>query len=156
MEPALRLTLRTGWPFAAVPLVAVLTMLVPPMNGPTASAPLSASALLLGTLLATGFAVAAVRRADRILLRAAPPLVFILGLAVARSSGGGSASGLTPLLLLPLLWVVVFGTRVDQLPESYRRYLLNSLRRDVGLGPVPLRMTMRASKNPFGDKGSDR
>ena len=31
-----------------------------------------------------------------------------------------------------------------------------SLRRDVGLGPVPLRMTMRASKNPFGDKGSDR
>jgi len=51
---------------------------------------------------------------------------------------------------------VVFGTRVDQLPESYRRYLLNSLRRDVGLGPVPLRMSMRASKNPFGDKGGDR
>jgi GTP-binding protein len=48
---------------------------------------------------------------------------------------------------------VVFGTRVDQLPESYRRYLLNSLRRDVGLGPVPLRMTMRASKNPFDSDG---
>ena len=44
---------------------------------------------------------------------------------------------------------VVFGTRVDQLPESYRRYLLNSMRRDLGLGAVPLRMTMRASKNPF-------
>jgi GTP-binding protein len=44
---------------------------------------------------------------------------------------------------------VVFGTRVDQLPESYRRYLLNSMRRDLGLGPVPLRMTMRAPKNPF-------
>ena len=44
---------------------------------------------------------------------------------------------------------IIFGTRVDQLPESYRRYLLNSLRRDVGLGPVPLRMSMRASKNPF-------
>jgi GTP-binding protein len=44
---------------------------------------------------------------------------------------------------------VVFGSRVDQLPESYRRYLLNSLRRDVGLGPVPLRMSMRSSKNPF-------
>ena len=51
---------------------------------------------------------------------------------------------------------VVFGTRVDQLPESYRRYLLNSLRRDVGLGPVPLRMSMRASKNPFGDKTAAR
>ncbi|MDQ3477543.1 MAG: ribosome biogenesis GTPase Der [Pseudomonadota bacterium] len=47
---------------------------------------------------------------------------------------------------------VVFGSRVDQLPESYRRYLLNSLRRDVGLGPVPLRMSMRASKNPFDSK----
>jgi GTP-binding protein len=44
---------------------------------------------------------------------------------------------------------VVFGTRVDQLPESYRRYLLNSMRRDLGLGAVPLRLTMRASKNPF-------
>jgi GTP-binding protein len=44
---------------------------------------------------------------------------------------------------------VVFGTRVDQLPESYRRYLLNSMRRDLKLGPVPLRMTLRAPKNPF-------
>ena len=26
---------------------------------------------------------------------------------------------------------VVFGTRVDQLPDSYRRYLLNSMRRDL-------------------------
>jgi GTP-binding protein len=44
---------------------------------------------------------------------------------------------------------VVFGTRVDQLPESYRRYLLNAMRRELGLGPVPLRLTMRAAKNPF-------
>jgi GTPase len=47
---------------------------------------------------------------------------------------------------------VVFGSRVDQLPESYRRYLLNSMRRDLGLGAVPLRLTMRAQKNPFHDK----
>ncbi|URD59665.1 ribosome biogenesis GTPase Der [Sphingomonas sp. KRR8] len=44
---------------------------------------------------------------------------------------------------------VVFGSRVDQLPESYRRYLLNSMRRDLELGPVPLRMSMRSPKNPF-------
>ncbi len=44
---------------------------------------------------------------------------------------------------------VVFGTRVDQLPESYRRYLLNSIRRDLKLGPVPLRMSLRAPKNPY-------
>jgi len=44
---------------------------------------------------------------------------------------------------------VVFGSRVDHLPESYRRYLLNSMRRELGLGPVPLRLTMRSPKNPF-------
>jgi GTP-binding protein len=47
---------------------------------------------------------------------------------------------------------VVFGTRVDQLPESYRRYLLNSLRKEFDLGAVPLRMTLRAPKNPFDQK----
>jgi GTPase len=47
---------------------------------------------------------------------------------------------------------VIFGTRVDQLPKSYERYLLNSMRRDLELGPVPLRLTMRASKNPYDNK----
>ncbi len=45
---------------------------------------------------------------------------------------------------------VVFGTRVDELPESYRRYLANALRRDLEFGAVPIRLTFRASKNPFG------
>ncbi|WP_293943025.1 ribosome biogenesis GTPase Der [Sphingomonas sp.] len=44
---------------------------------------------------------------------------------------------------------VIFGSRVDQLPDSYQRYLVNSMRRDLKLGPVPLRLTMRATKNPF-------
>ena len=44
---------------------------------------------------------------------------------------------------------VVFGTRVDQLPASYERYLVNSLRRDLGFGAVPVRLTLRAPKNPF-------
>jgi GTP-binding protein len=47
---------------------------------------------------------------------------------------------------------VVFGTRVDQLPDSYRRYLLNSMQRDLKLGPVPMRLTFRAPKNPY-DRG---
>lgn len=47
---------------------------------------------------------------------------------------------------------VIFGSRVDQLPTSYERYLLNSMRRDLGLGPVPLRLSMRAQKNPYADK----
>ncbi|RIA47138.1 GTP-binding protein [Hephaestia caeni] len=45
---------------------------------------------------------------------------------------------------------VLFGTRVDQLPDSYQRYLINGIRRDLGFGAVPIRLTLRAPKNPFG------
>src|SRR5437763_491232 len=44
---------------------------------------------------------------------------------------------------------VVFGNRTDELPESYRRYLLNAMRRDLKLGPVPLRLDFRGRANPF-------
>ena len=44
---------------------------------------------------------------------------------------------------------VVFGNRTDELPESYRRYLLNAMRRDLGLGPVPVRLDFRGRSNPF-------
>jgi len=44
---------------------------------------------------------------------------------------------------------VVFGNRLEELPESYRRYLLNAMRRDLGLGPVPLRLEFRGRANPF-------
>jgi GTP-binding protein len=46
---------------------------------------------------------------------------------------------------------VIFGNRVDEIPESYRRYLLNAMRRDLKLGPVPLRLTLRGTRNPFHD-----
>ena len=49
---------------------------------------------------------------------------------------------------------VIFGSRVDQLPRSYERYLLNSMRRDLGLGPVPVRLAMRAQKNPYHDSSA--
>jgi GTP-binding protein len=35
---------------------------------------------------------------------------------------------------------VIFGNRLEALPESYRRYLLNAMRRDLKLGAVPLRL----------------
>jgi GTP-binding protein len=44
---------------------------------------------------------------------------------------------------------VLFGTRVDQLPVSYQRYLINSLRREFDFGAVPVRLNLRAPKNPF-------
>ncbi|HEX8302761.1 ribosome biogenesis GTPase Der [Sphingomonas sp.] len=44
---------------------------------------------------------------------------------------------------------ILFGTRVDLLPVSYQRYLINSLRKEFDFAAVPVRLTMRASKNPF-------
>ncbi|UUL81245.1 ribosome biogenesis GTPase Der [Sphingomonas sp. S1-29] len=44
---------------------------------------------------------------------------------------------------------VLFGTRVDLLPESYRRYLVNSMRKEFDMGAVPVRLMLRASSNPF-------
>jgi GTP-binding protein len=44
---------------------------------------------------------------------------------------------------------VLFGTRLDMLPESYRRYLVNGIRRELGFDAVPIRLTLRSAKNPF-------
>jgi GTP-binding protein len=44
---------------------------------------------------------------------------------------------------------VIFGTRVDQLPESYKRYLVNGIRKELGFGAVPVRLQARAPRNPF-------
>ncbi len=46
----------------------------------------------------------------------------------------------------------LFGTRLDQLPESYRRYLINGIRRDLGFGSVPVRVMLRSPKNPYAKK----
>jgi len=46
----------------------------------------------------------------------------------------------------------LFGTRLDQLPESYTRYLVNGIRRDLGFGSVPVRLMLRSAKNPYARK----
>jgi GTP-binding protein len=47
---------------------------------------------------------------------------------------------------------VVFGNRVEDLPESYRRYLVNGIRSELGFGAVPVRLTLRGGKNPYHTK----
>jgi GTPase len=44
---------------------------------------------------------------------------------------------------------VMFGTRTDQLPESYKRYLVNGIRSELGFGAVPVRLATRSPHNPF-------
>jgi GTP-binding protein len=46
---------------------------------------------------------------------------------------------------------VLFASRADQLPESYRRYLVNSLRESFDLPGVPIRVTVKSNKNPYAE-----
>ncbi|OZA91626.1 MAG: ribosome biogenesis GTPase Der, partial [Erythrobacter sp. 34-65-8] len=44
---------------------------------------------------------------------------------------------------------VVFGTRLELLPKSYERYLVNGIRRELGFDAVPVRVVLKSAKNPF-------
>jgi GTPase len=44
---------------------------------------------------------------------------------------------------------VLFASRPEGLPESYLRYLTNSLREDFNLPGIPIRLLMRKGKNPY-------
>lgn len=47
---------------------------------------------------------------------------------------------------------LIFGTRAEQLPDDYRRYLVNGLRDTFGLSGVPIRLQLRGTKNPYADE----
>ena len=44
---------------------------------------------------------------------------------------------------------VLFCSRADAVPDAYRRYLINALRRDFNLPGTPIRLTLRAKPNPY-------
>ncbi len=44
---------------------------------------------------------------------------------------------------------VIFCSRPEALPDSYKRYLVNSLREELGLAAVPVRVHLRKPKNPY-------
>jgi GTP-binding protein len=47
---------------------------------------------------------------------------------------------------------VVFGTRAEQMPEDYQRYLVNGLRAEFDLPGVPVRLLLRGTKNPYAEE----
>ena len=47
-----------------------------------------------------------------------------------------------------VLWV----SQPDELPDVYRRYIVNGIRRDFKIPGVPIRLLTRASKNPYTEK----
>ena len=46
----------------------------------------------------------------------------------------------------------IFSSNPEGLPESYLRYLTNSLRDTFNMGGIPLRITIRKADNPYADK----
>ena len=50
---------------------------------------------------------------------------------------------------------VLFASKADQLPASYRRYLVNGIRQSFDLPGVPIRLTVKSSANPYKDQPSE-
>ncbi|WP_086436623.1 ribosome biogenesis GTPase Der [Altererythrobacter xiamenensis] len=44
---------------------------------------------------------------------------------------------------------VIFGTRLESLPKSYERYLVNGIRSKLGFEAVPVRVVLKSPKNPY-------
>jgi len=49
---------------------------------------------------------------------------------------------------------VLFASRIDAVPDAYRRYLVNSLRERFDLPGTPIRLTLREKKNPYARRKS--
>jgi GTP-binding protein len=47
---------------------------------------------------------------------------------------------------------VLMASRAEEMPETYKRYLINELREAFDLPGVPIRLVLRQGKNPFTDK----
>jgi GTP-binding protein len=48
--------------------------------------------------------------------------------------------------------IAVFGTRAEQTPYDYRRYLLNSFREAFDMPGVPVRLQFRGTENPYAEE----
>ena len=46
---------------------------------------------------------------------------------------------------------VLFASRANHLPESYKRYLVNGLRQAFDIEAVPIRLQLKQGKNPYAD-----
>ena len=50
----------------------------------------------------------------------------------------------------------IFSSRANEVPTDYKRYLVNSIRENLKLPAVPIRLYMRQGKNPFADQKKKR
>lgn len=48
--------------------------------------------------------------------------------------------------------IVIFGTRAEQLPLDYQRYLFNGFREEFDMPGVPIRLQLRGTENPYAEE----
>lgn len=101
---------RTGLiPFA---IVALLTLAILPIVGGDLDGAPGIAAVVLTVVTGLGVVVAPWQRLSRV-WRYLPPLAYLLVIALLREAAGTSGYIFVPLILLPVLWVALHGTRVE-------------------------------------------
>ena len=98
-------------PFAGAALLGLLVILLP--GPPTDWAMFAIGAGLTFAIAALGFAAAGVKRGRPLIL--VLPLVYFVAVALLRHSGTTGAAGFVPLIILPIVWLALFGSRAQLL-----------------------------------------
>jgi GTP-binding protein len=95
--------------------------------------------------------------------RTQPPPSAFKQVAIRGGSRGGRGAPIIP-IPLKLKYLSQVNTRPptftlfanrEEVPESYRRFLINSLREEFSLFGVPLRLMVRAASNPYSKGRND-
>ena len=97
-------------PFAGVAIMAVVLALLPPTSSSNWPM-LAAGGVLTAILLTAALRVPWVRLPAW--CEASFPLSFFLVIALLRHTGGGASSGYAPLVMLPILWMAMYGSRTQ-------------------------------------------
>lgn len=92
--------------FLVVAVTALMSLSLPPYRPAEASWIAVAGLVVFGVVVGSAVVVDPGGR-----LGVVPPLLFLGVVAAARAVAGGSGAGVTPLVLLPLMWIVVYGRR---------------------------------------------
>lgn len=104
---AVRRSWRASSAFGAVVLVGLVTAVLPPYGLPS----YNWAAISVGLVLLVAAGALAVRAPTTHWSTAIPPLSLFVLIAAARATSGSALSGWTPLMMVPLLWIVLYGTR---------------------------------------------
>lgn len=96
-------------PFAGVAIIAVVLALLPPISSNSAFC--VAAAVVTIAVIASAILIPWGRLADW--CQAMVPLAFFIVIALLRHGGGGAMSAFVALVMLPILWMAIYGNRTQ-------------------------------------------